>query len=449
MAARRRRVGLIFAAAGAGLVVLMPVGIGADASTASDARPAAVAEALLPDRGVYRVTGAGSAAERTAVTASGVDVLGVSDGALTVVATPAQATGLRESGYDLMALGDFDRLLDQRSNRAGERKNIAPTDDFPSGDERYHTYAELTATLEKTARNHSDVTTLSTIGQSHEGRALHLMKLSDNAGIDENEPEVLFTCNAHAREHLTTEMCLHIVDRFTRGYGSDPVVTTLMDSREIFVIPSVNPDGAEFDITDGRYHGWRKTRSSNTDSRATGTDPNRNWDYRWGCCGGSSPQPASETYRGRVPFSEAETRAVADFVDSRSRGGAQQIKAHIDFHTFSELVLWPFGWTENDLVDGMTAEEHARFVRVGTRMARANGYTAEQASDLYVTDGTMDDWMWGRHKVLSYTFEMFPADGGLKAFYPPDEVIDAETSRNDAAVDILLREAGRQPPVAS
>jgi len=252
---------------------------------------------------------------------------------------------------------------------------------------------------------------------------------------------VLFTCTMHAREHLTTEMCLRIVNRFTDGYGSDDTVTTFVDEREIWVIPSQNPDGAEFDISGGEYRGWRKNRQPNKDG-SIGTDLNRNFSYKWGCCGGSSNTPSSETFRGASAASSPEVTNVQNWVNSRVVGGEQQITAHIDFHTFGELVLWPFGHTYDEVTEGMTEEEYARFREVGTRMAESNGYTPDQSSGLYITDGDINDWMWGTHKVLSFCFEMFPASGGIDGFYPPDEDIAAQTARNDAAVDILLTNAG-------
>lgn len=106
-------------------------------------------------------------------------------------------------------------------------------------------------------------------------------------------------------------------------------------------------------------------------------------------------------------------------------------------------MLWPFGHTTDDVTEGMTQEEYDRFQRVGTEMADSNGYTPQQSSDLYITDGDSLDWLWGEHKILAFCLEMYPADGsGLDGFYPPDEVIEQETARNDGAVDILLREAG-------
>ncbi|MFC4003089.1 M14 family metallopeptidase [Prauserella oleivorans] len=386
------------------------------------------ASAQPPERGVYEI----SAGAQERVARAGVDVLGVRDGTLTVVASPAEVASLRAEGLDLRPVGDVDRVLAERN----PDRRAAPGD-FPAGDEGYHTYAEVTAELRQAAQDHGDVTALSSVGESFEGRALHLVKISDHVERDEAEPEVLFTCNQHAREHLTTEMCLHIVQRFTDSYGHDPVVTQFVDSREIYVIPTVNPDGAEYDIAGGRYQGWRKNR------QGEGTDLNRNWGHRWGCCGGSSGHEGSETYRGTAAFSAPETKAVADFVDSRVVGGTQQITGHIDFHSYSELVLWPYGHTTDDVGEGMTPDQAQRLRSVGEEMAAANGYTPQQSSDLYVTDGDINDWMWGRHRILSFTFEMYPADGpGLDGFYPPDEQIRPQTERNDAAVDILLREAG-------
>lgn len=133
-------------------------------------------------------------------------------------------------------------------------------------------------------------------------------------------------------------------------------------------------------------------------------------------------------------------KVVADFVRSRVIGGKQQIKAAIDFHTYSELVLWPFGYTYNDTAPGLTADDLAVYKKIGTSMAASNGYTPEQSSDLYITDGTIDDWLWGNQKIFSYTFEMYPESGG-GGFYPPDEVIDRETARNKDAVLQLLENA--------
>lgn len=390
---------------------------------------------LAPGQGLYEVHGADTASSRAEVARTGVDVLGVRDGAMEVVASPAQASELRARGLTLDLAGDWQAML---ADRSGGSPSTRAAGDFPAGDEGYHTYDEMVAALRSAASGHPDITALSSVGDSYEGRDIPIIKISDNAATDEDEPEVLFTCNMHAREHLTTEMCLRIVDRFTSG--SDPAATEFVNSREIYVVPSLNPDGSTFDISGGEYQGWRKNRQPNSDG-TVGTDPNRNFAYKWGCCDGSSTSPAAEDYRGPSPASAPEVAALQAFVDSRVVGGVQQIKGHIDFHTFSELVLWPFGHTYDTVTEGMSQEEYDRFQSIGRQMATSNGYTPDQSSGLYVTDGDITDWMWGTHRVLSYCFEMYPTGGGIDAFYPPDEDIAAQTTRNDGAVDILLANA--------
>lgn len=132
---------------------------------------------------------------------------------------------------------------------------------------------------------------------------------------------------------------------------------------------------------------------------------------------------------------------MADFVRTRVVNGKQQITTAIDFHTFSELVLWPYGYpyTYSDTDTGLTADDHAVFKKLGTDMAGTNGYTPEQASDLYITDGTIDDWLWGSQRIYGFTFEMYPRSAsGTSGFYPGDEIIARETSRNKAAILHLL-----------
>jgi carboxypeptidase T len=390
-------------------------------------------------RTVYEVTAADAAA-RTKVARTGVDVLGMDGDKLTVIAEPSQLRALRSTGLAVKSKGDADEQLAQLG------KAEIGTLDFPSGYTGYHNYAETTAELNQTVTDHPDLVRLQTIGNSYQGRALYALKISDNPAVDQAKPEVLFTCNQHAREHLTVEMCLHIVQRLTDGYATNAAIKALVDSREIWVVPSVNPDGAEYDIAAGTLRGWRKNRQPN--STSTGTDPNRNWGYQWGCCGGSSGSGSSETYRGTSAFSAPETQRVRDFTNSRVVGGVQQIKAHIDWHTYSELILWPYGYTYNDTATGLNADQANAFATLGRQMASRNGYTPQQSSDLYITDGGINDWMWATHKIWSYTFEMYPKSGtGLNGFYPRDTAIAAQVTRNDTAVDLFLGYADCVPRV--
>src|SRR3954451_11969320 len=251
----------------------------------------------------------------------------------------------------------------------------------PAADAAYHDDAETRAQIDATIAAHPGLIARTTIGTSYEGRELWAIKISDNVGADEGEPEVLFTAGQHAREHLTVEMALYLVDELTGKYASDPRIKGIVDSREIWIVPNVNPDGSEYDIDGGSYHSWRKNRQPNAGSTAVGTDLNRNWGFHWGCCGGSIGLASSELYRGPAPWSAPETRVVRDFVNSRVIGGVQQIKSNIDFHTYSELVLWPYGYTTADTATGLSAQDQSALSALGRNMAGTNGYTPEQASD--------------------------------------------------------------------
>ncbi|MFD8864891.1 M14 family metallopeptidase [Streptomyces sp. NPDC059590] len=419
------------------LALAAPVAAQADGSgsgSTSTTRAAATAADASADESVrqYEISGPATPAERSSIAATGVSIDETDARSVVVTADPAQARKLRSLGYELSPLAAPPARTEGRA--------VKPFD-FPSADAKYHNYAEATAEINAAVAKYPNILSKRVIGKSYEGRDIVALKISDNVATDEAEPEVLFTAHQHAREHLTVEMALYLVREFTQGYGSDTRVTNLVNSREIWIVPDVNPDGGEYDIATGSYRSWRKNRQPNSGSSNVGTDLNRNWDFKWGCCGGSSGSTGSETYRGPKAESAPEVKVVADFARSRVVGGKQQIKAAIDFHTYSELVLWPFGWTYDETTTGMTRDDYDAFAAVGKKMAASNGYTPEQSSELYITDGAIDDWLWGAQKVFAYTFEMYPTSSGAGGFYPPDEVIDRETARNRDAVFQLLENA--------
>ncbi|MFJ6083857.1 M14 family metallopeptidase [Streptomyces sp. NPDC092369] len=383
---------------------------------------------------------------RTAIAAAGVSVDEADEETVVVSGRAAQIKKLRAQGYAVTPLGS----APDRS--AGEARLF----DFPTADSRYHNYAETNAEIDQRLAAYPNIMSKRVIGTSYQGRNIVAIKVSDNVATDESEPEVLFTFHQHAREHLTVEMALYLLRELGAGYGSDSRITNMVNNREIWIVPDLNPDGGEYDIASGSYRSWRKNRQPNSGSSYVGTDLNRNWNYKFGCCGGSSGSTSSETYRGASAESAPEVKVVANFVRGRIVGGKQQITAGIDFHTYSELVLWPFGYTYSDTTTGMTADDYNAFRTVGQKMAASNGYTAEQSSDLYITDGSIDDYLWGTQKIFSYTFEMYPTSSSGGGFYPPDEVIERETSRNRDAVlqllensDCMYRSIGKEAQYCS
>ena len=306
--------------------------------------------------------------------------------------------------------------------------------DFPAGWAGYHTYAEMSADIAAVAAAHPDIVRRFSIGRSYQGRTIWAAKISDNVATDEAEPEVLFDGLHHADEHMGVEMTLHILHWLADGYGTDPRITNIVNSREIWIIFAVNPDGAEYDIANGRFHHWRKNRQPNANG-TVGTDLNRNYSYHWGGGGRTSTNPRAITYRGPSAFSAPETRAVRDFLASRVVDGRQQIRAAISFHEYGRLVLWPYGYTKTNVPADMTRQDRDALAIIGRHLAATNGYRAEQASDLYVSSGTSRDYLYGQYRVFSYTIEMSTVN------YPRPSRIAGETGRNKEAVLYLAERA--------
>lgn len=312
----------------------------------------------------------------------------------------------------------------------------------PPGEEAYHTYAEMVAEIQQVAADHPDIVRLSTIGTTYQGRDIPILRITDHPDEEEGEPEVLFDSLHHAREHLTPEMTLSIVHLLTDGYGSDPRISAIVDSRVVWVIPMLNPDGLAYDLRGDTDRRWRKNRQPNGPGEPKGTDLNRNYGYRWGPPG-SSADPGSEVYRGAAAWSAPETRAMRDFILSRQEDGRQRIRALITFHASGEQIFYPYGHTTMDLPPDMTRRDRRVFAALAQRMADTNGYSPEQSSDTGLKSGGLLDWSYGTQRIFGFTFELHPPydDRSVDRFYPPAEVIERETERNHAAVLLLLEHA--------
>lgn len=368
----------------------------------------------------YRIDGVRTREQRSEITRIGAAIEEIGADYVVADATTTEIRKIRARGYSA--------------------SELASTLDFPSSDSGYHNYTEMSNEITSVVAAHPTIASKFSIGKSYENRDIWAVKISDNVSTDEAEPEVLFVGLHHAREHLTVEMTLYILHLLVDNYGTDTRITNIVNAREIYIVFNINPDGGEYDIATGSYRSWRKNRQPNSGSSYVGTDLNRNYGYNWGCCGGSSGSTSSETYRGASAFSAPETQRLRDFVNGRVVGGVQQIKTSITFHTYAELVLWPYGYTYTDVPADMTADDHNVFATMGTSMAGTNGYTPQQSSDLYITDGDMTDWAYGVHKIFAYTFEMYPTTSS-PGFYPPDEAIATQTSRNREAVLYISEQA--------
>ncbi|HZL86504.1 MAG TPA: M14 family zinc carboxypeptidase [Candidatus Krumholzibacteria bacterium] len=282
----------------------------------------------------------------------------------------------------------------------------------------YRTYSEATAVMQALVAAHPTRASLISIGQSIEMRTIHALKISDNVATDESEPEVLFMGCHHARELMSVEIPLQFAEYLLAQYGTNAQVTQLVDSREIWIVPIVNPDGYVY--VQNNHVGdsttwWRKNRRNNGNG-TFGVDLNRNYGTNWGFDEiGSSSTPSSPIYRGASAFSEPETRAIRDFCASR------HFVMWLSYHSYSDLLLYPWGYVFDYTAD------HELFLRLGEEMVASNGYLAGNPAmgAIYRTNGGSDDWGYGdlgtKPAIYGFTPEVGSfADG---AFAPPENLI--------------------------
>src|SRR3990172_5330227 len=285
----------------------------------------------------------------------------------------------------------------------------------------FYTFDEVNAELDSMKLLFPDlVSTKFIVGFSIENRPIYMVKISNNPEINENEHEILYTALHHAREPEGMMQMIFYMYLLLENYGTDPEVTYLVDNREMYFIPVVNPDGYEYNRQTNPNGGgmWRKNRRNNGGG-IYGVDLNRNYgpyEYWNAPNGGSSTDPSSEVYRGTAPFSEPETSTIRDFLASRN------LKNALNYHTYSNLLIYPYGALEHETPDSLTFREFARDMTV------YNGYVygSDQQTVGYSTRGDSDDYFYDGDTVTNggKIFAMTPEVGSFSdGFWPPQSRI--------------------------
>jgi len=261
----------------------------------------------------------------------------------------------------------------------------------------FPTFAEAINYMDSLHNLYPNFTTArDSVGFSYQGRALWMMKISDNPDVDEDEPEFFINALIHAREPMGLEATLRFMSYLLDNYGTDSLVTYLVDNREFYFVPVINPDGYEYNRqTDPNGGGmWRKNR------HGQGIDLNRNWGYMWGFDdNGSSPYPSDETYRGSGPFSEPETQSLREFIISR------HFNVIMNFHTYGNYFLYPWGYINS------YTDDQALFTVIGDSATSSNGYAFGCPWELlYNTNGDSNDWQYGetteKPRIFGFVIEI-------------------------------------------
>lgn len=302
----------------------------------------------------------------------------------------------------------------------------------------YYTYAEVGSVLDQLHAAYPALTSAKqSIGTSLEGRALWMIKLSDNPGVDENEPELRIDALHHAREPEGMQASLWFVLWLLESYATDPLARYLIDERELYYVPVVNPDGYVYNQTTNPGGGgmWRKNRRNNGGG-SFGVDLNRNYSDHWGWDNtGSSPTASSETYRGTGPASEPEVAALEGFF------GARSFATSLSIHTYGNLWLYPYGYAQ------LYPTNNAQYVEVSNLATALNHYLVGPPSyTLYLVNGGIFDHEHNAHGTLGWSPEIGSSSDG---FWPPTSRIVPLAEENLVALQRTALAAGAWARVES
>ncbi len=266
--------------------------------------------------------------------------------------------------------------------------------------------------LNELAARYPGLASVVSVGTTLEGRTIWGVRITNSATT--NKPGVVYFGAEHAREWITTMIPPYVARHLLENYGTDPVITDLVDHVEFYLIPVFNVDGYVYSRTTNRM--WRKNRRNNGDG-TFGVDINRNWGEGWGGPGSSATR-SSETYRGTAAFSEPETTALRDFFIAHPN-----VRAQLDIHSYSQLILWPYGYTPTlssdesyyqnvgGAMQNMIYDVHGTYFSIGPV------YTA-----IYPASGVSVDWTYAQRNILSMSFEC--RDTGFYNFLlPPEQII--------------------------
>ncbi|MCP3959145.1 MAG: hypothetical protein GY719_14945 [bacterium] len=313
------------------------------------------------------------------------------------------------------------RLIEYHLARGVESFNAIP------GFECYRTVPETLAAGAALADAHPTLATWIDIGDSWEkinaapaGFDIRVLRLT-NSAVAGDKPALLVTGSIHPREYATAELVARFAELLLAGHGVDPDATWILDHHEVHLVLIANPDGR---IRADTGLSWRKNADNDfcTDTDDRGIDLNRNFDFEWGCCNGSSGSECSTTFRGPSAASEPETQALQAYMtsifpdqrpdDQTTPAGLDAEGIYLDVHSFGQVVLssWGFTFTDPPNAQGI--------LTLGRKYGYFPGYTAQLGST-GIVDGSTKDFAYGRLGVPAYTVELGTA------FFQQCSVFDA------------------------
>jgi len=275
--------------------------------------------------------------------------------------------------------------------------------------EDFHTYSDLTDELQNIENSYPSITKLYNLGDSVHGRTIWGLKITDNPDIEENEAEVRICGCHHGNELMSVELPLMLAWYMVDNYESDPYIQDLVDNRETWIIPMVNPDGREV-IT--RYN-------------SNGVDLNRDYGYMWNGEGGSPS-----------PFSQPETQII------REHALDNNFVLSLSFHCSGDIVNYIWNYKGNPV------EDNDVVIALSNQYGSHNSYWVVEGYDWYQTRGDTNDFSYGCRGDIDWTIEVQNNDISEAWDYNRDamlEIIEAA----DMGLTGLITDADTGLPVSA
>ncbi|XP_017330143.3 carboxypeptidase A1 [Ictalurus punctatus] len=339
--------------------------------------------------------------------------------------------GYHEIHYEIM-IQDLQDLLNEEQREILRSMALQPrsTEDYNYAN--YHTLNEINSFIDMLVQENPGFVSKIVIGQSYEKRPLNVLKFSTGA----NRPGLWIDTGIHSREWVTQASGTWFAKKIVTDYGRDAELTDILNKYDIFLEIVTNPDGFQFTHTNNRM--WRKTRKPNSGSSCIGVDPNRNWDAGFGGAGASS-SPCSETYRGPSANSEPEVKAIVDFVKSHGK-----IKAFVSIHSYSQMLLYPYGYTQTPCKDQAELHELARKAITALSSLYNTQYRfGSIINTIYQASGGTIDWTYNQGIKYSYTFEL--RDTGRYGFILPANQIIPTAQETWLALMAIMKHTKDNP----
>lgn len=282
----------------------------------------------------------------------------------------------------------------------------------------YRSVDEVYDAVDDLAAAYPNLTELRDIGDSWEktinpnqGWDIQVLVLGDKTTPAIPKFNAFIMSGIHAREWAPVELNLRLAEYLLENYETDADVKWLLDYNFIHLLLVTNPDGRLQDEANQNWL-WRKNTNNNyctggTGENGRGADLNRNYPFAWEA--GNSQ--CSALYPGASKASEPETTAVINYVrtlfpDQRGTEPTDAVNEltatgmFIDIHSYSRLVLYPWGYTYTN------APNHNTLKTMSYKFAYYNGHAPQKSTDLYPSAGTTDDWAYGELGVPGFCFEV-------------------------------------------